>query len=151
MAGERFKLIPAVYLLLRDGDNILLLRRANTGYMDGRYSVPAGHMDGDELATDAMIREAKEEIGIQLSPDALELVHVAHRLSRGEVGQERIDLFFQASSWQGTPSNMEPNKCDDVSWFTLDSLPDGMVPLINQVITDVKQGVSYSEYEAEPS
>jgi 8-oxo-dGTP pyrophosphatase MutT (NUDIX family) len=61
---ERFKLIPAVYLILRRNDEVLLLRRANTGYQDGKYSLIAGHLDGDELATEGMIREAKEEAGI---------------------------------------------------------------------------------------
>lgn len=128
----------------------MLLRRANTGYMDGKYSVPAGHMEGDELASEAMIREAKEETGITLVKDDLELVHFAHRLSRGEVAQERVDLFFQATTWQGTPSNTEPNKCDDVSWFSVDSPPDNMLPFVRRVIHDVNQGISYSEYEVEP-
>lgn len=57
---NRFKLIPAVYLLLRSKGKILLLRRSNTGYQDGMYSLIAGHLDGDELGTEGLIREAKE-------------------------------------------------------------------------------------------
>lgn len=38
MSKDRFKLIPAVYLLLRQDNEVLLLRRANTGYQDGKYS-----------------------------------------------------------------------------------------------------------------
>ena len=53
---ERFKLIPAVYLLLRRDEEVLLLRRANTGYQDGKYGLIAGHLDGDELGTVAMSR-----------------------------------------------------------------------------------------------
>ena len=80
---ERFKLIPAVYLLLRQDDKILLLRRANTGYQDGNYSLIAGHLDGDELATEGIIREAKEEAGITISKADLNFVHVA-QLARKE-------------------------------------------------------------------
>jgi 8-oxo-dGTP diphosphatase len=79
---ERFKLIPAVYLLLRQDDEVLLLRRANTGYQDGKYSLIAGHLDGDELATEGMIREAKEEAGITIVKEDLKFVHLAHRLTR---------------------------------------------------------------------
>lgn len=129
---------------------MLLLRRANTGYMDGRYSVPAGHMDGDELATDAMIREAFEEVNAVLAKEDLKLVHVAHRLSRGKVGQERVDLFFQASSWSGDITNKEPEKADEVDWFEVNNLPPDMLPLVGKVIQLVEQGVFYSEYETEP-
>ena len=83
---DRFKLIPSVYLLLRSKGKILLLRRANTGYQDGTYSLIAGHLDGDELGTEGMIREAREEAGITVLAKDLRLVHTAHRLSRNQVG-----------------------------------------------------------------
>lgn len=147
---DRFKLIPAVYLVLRRGNKVLLLRRSNTGYQDGKYSIIAGHLDGDELAADGMVREAKEEAGIIVAPKSLKLVHTGHRLSRNEVGQERIDLFFEATQWQGEVTNAEPDKCDDLSWYPLDSLPDNMLPFVKLVLTDIAHGVNYSEYTEEP-
>ena len=66
MSKERFKLIVDVHLLLiRDG-KIVLLKRANTGYEAGKYGLIAGHADGDETATEAMVREAREEAGIEI-------------------------------------------------------------------------------------
>lgn len=147
---ERFKLIPAVYLLLRQNDEVLLLRRANTGYQDGKYSLIAGHLDGDELATTGIIREAKEEAGISIAESDLHFVHVAHRLTRGKIGQERIDLFFECSKWEGNVKNNEPNKCDDLSWFTLSNLPSETLPLIRIVLRSVTAGVSFSEHTVEP-
>jgi 8-oxo-dGTP pyrophosphatase MutT (NUDIX family) len=151
MAAERFKLIPAVYLVLRKGDEVLLLQRANTGYQDGKYGLVAGHLDGDELATHGLAREALEEAGITVKPEALTLVHTAHRLSRDQVGQERVDLFFEATSWGGEVTNAEPQKCDDLSWFHLDQLPDNMIPLVKQVLQYIAAGVHYSEYTNEPA
>jgi 8-oxo-dGTP diphosphatase len=151
MSSDRFKLIPAVYLVLRRNDEVLLLRRVNTGYQDGKYSVIAGHLDGDELATAGMVREAQEEAGITVDPKSLKLVHVAHRLTRNQPGQERIDLFFEASDWQGEITNVEPEKCDDLSWHPTADLPDSMLPLVRNVINDIVQGVNYSEYEVEPA
>src|SRR6266568_3972653 len=102
------------------------------------------------LATDAIAREAKEEAGITVNPKDLKFVHVAHRLSRNQAGQERIDLFYELSNWQGEITNSEPEKCDDLSWFNINGLPDNMLPLIKLVLEDVAKGISYSEYVEEP-
>lgn len=147
---ERFKLIPAVYLILRRDDQVLLLRRANTGYQDGKYSVIAGHLDGNELAVDGMLREAREEVGIVISKEDLRFVHVAHRLTRNEVGQERLDLFFECSAWKGEVKNMEPAKCDKLGWYPITNLPDDTLPFIRLVLADVEVGKRYAEYILEP-
>ncbi len=148
---DRFKLIPAVYLLLRRDNEMLFLRRANTGYQDGKYSIIAGHLDGDELATAGIVREAKEEAGVIVSPKDVKLVHTCHRLTRNQVGHERLDLFFETDKWQGEVVNAEPEKCEDLSWFPVDKLPDNVLPLVRNVINDIVRDVSYSEYEEEPS
>jgi hypothetical protein len=45
---EKFKLNPEAHIfLLNDLDEILLLRRLNTGYEDGNYSVIAGHVSAN--------------------------------------------------------------------------------------------------------
>lgn len=149
-AKERFKLIPAIFIFFRKNDKVLLLQRANTGYQDGKYSVVAGHIDGDELATAAAVREAKEEAGVTVNPKDLKLVHTAHRLAREQVGQERLDLFFEVWQWDGEPSNTEPNKCSDLSWYPIEELPDNTIPYVRNVIHDISQGITFSEYTDEP-
>jgi 8-oxo-dGTP pyrophosphatase MutT (NUDIX family) len=151
MGKDRFKVIPAVYLLLRQDDDVLLLRRANTGYQDGTYSLIAGHLDGDELATEGIVREAKEEAGITVNPKDLKLVHVAHRLNRGDNGEEeRVDFFFETTKWQGDITNCEPQKCDDLSWHPMQNLPADMLPLVKEVLQCVRAGQNFSEYIVEP-
>ena len=66
-APRRFQVTVAVHLFLLRGGEVLLLRRHNTGYEDGNYSVPAGHLDGEETVVQAAIRETREEIGIDLA------------------------------------------------------------------------------------
>ena len=68
----------AVHLLLVKNDRVLLLRRYNTGYEDGNYSVVAGHIEGGEDLKTAMIREAREEAGIEILRSKLEVVGVIH-------------------------------------------------------------------------
>jgi len=76
---ERFTLVPASYLILIRESKILLLRRFNTGYEDGKYSMVAGHLDGNETVIQTIIREAREEAGVELQAQDLEVVHVMHR------------------------------------------------------------------------
>ncbi len=136
-----FKLIPEVHLFLARDHQILLLRRFNTGYEDGNYSVVAGHMDGGETARAALCREAMEEAGLLILPDDLRFAHVVHRCTR----DERIGFFFEALRWSGEPRNLEPDKCDQLAWFPLDALPPNMVPYVRVALDGWRAGRPYSE------
>jgi 8-oxo-dGTP pyrophosphatase MutT (NUDIX family) len=132
-----------VYLLLiRDG-RVLLLRRANTGYEDGNYSVPAGHLDGGEPIRVAMAREALEEACITIAPADLRVVHVMHRMADG---WERMDFFLTIDTWTGEVAIGEPEKCDDLSWFALDNLPENTIPYIRFALEQYHAGQTFSEY-----
>lgn len=72
---ERHKAVPAVYLFLKKDGRIFLMRRMNTGYEDGNYMVPSGHVEKGESLTDAMIRETMEEVGVSVRKEDLRLVH----------------------------------------------------------------------------
>ncbi len=139
---DRFRLVAAVHLVLLQQGKVLLLRRFNTGYEDGNYSVPAGHLDGDEPATHAMARETLEETGLLVRPAALSLVHTMHRRAEAE----RLDLFFAAREWSGTPTVREPDKCDELRWCPADRLPPNTVGYVRAALTHVLAGVAYSEY-----
>ena len=141
--AHRFQLVAAVHLFLVKDQRILLLRRFNTGYEDGNYSVPAGHLDGNERATTAMAREAKEETNLNIKRQHLSLVHIMHRK---KLIEERIDFFFAASRWTGQFKIMELHKCDDLRRFPLKRLPANMVPYVRFGINQYLQGNLYSEY-----
>lgn len=137
---ERFKLIASVYLILIKNNKILLLRRQNTGYEDGKYGLPAGHLEDNETLKEGLKREVKEEIGIDIAID-VNLVHIMHR--RGQ--DIRIDFFFKVGKYEGDIENKEPEKCDDLSWFSLDALPNNIIPYIKQAIEKSQKKILYSE------
>ena len=135
----------AVYLILREGDRVLLLRRANTGFEDGNYSLIAGHVEVGESAIEAMVREAREEAGIALASDYLSHAHTQHR--RSAAGRIYFDLYFIARRWAGEPKNVEPAKCDDMRWFDLTELPANLTPFVQMVLADhLARGSAYSEW-----
>ncbi len=141
--SDRFTYIGSSYLLLINDRKILLLRRANTGFQDGNYGLPSGHLDGKETAREGCAREVREEIGITIQPEDLNVVHVMHRKAERD---ERIDFFMTANQYEGEVKNCEPNKCDDLSWFSLDALPENMVDYVKVAIEHYQNGKSYSEF-----
>lgn len=140
------KNVPASYLALIKDRKILLLRRFNTGYEDGKYSMVAGHADVNESFTQCAIREAKEEAGIDVDSKDLKVAHVMHRNSRTPENNERVDVFFVANKWSWEIINKEPDKCDDLSWFDLDCIPKNIIPYIKQAIDSIKNNIYYSEH-----
>ncbi len=143
--NERFKAIPSVYLiLLNDAGEVLLLKRQNTGYKDGEWGLPAGHVDGNEELKVAMAREAKEEVGIDLDLEYLSLSHVMHRNHEDHEGDERLDFFFTARKWTGEINNCEEEKCSELMWAPMDNLPDGVIDYYIEVFDKIREGEMYS-------
>lgn len=110
--------------------------------MDGKYSLIAGHLDGNESVSQAMIREAQEEAGIKINKNDLKPATVIHRKSPGE---EYIDFFFIAKKWTSNPTIMELDKCDDMTWFSLNNLPKNLLPYIREAINNYQNKISFSE------
>lgn len=140
---ERLKLKIAVYIFLIKENNILLGRRFNTGWQDGNYGLPSGHLENDESLIDALIRETKEEIGVDIQPKDMEFKHVMHRRSI------YVDFFFATKQWSGEPQIMEKDKCDDIQWFPLGKLPENIVPSVKFAIENYQKNINFSEFENE--
>ncbi len=121
---------------------ILLTRRKNTSYMDGMYSLPAGHEETDESLLTCLVREAKEEVGIIIDPKTPALVHVMHRNEE----DVRMDLFYLVSVWNGMPKICEPDKCDSMGWYAYSKLPQNTVPYIRAAIEAWQKGILYEEW-----
>ena len=99
--GEKFKSLSAVLLFLtrKSGNNeeILFQKRKNTGYFDGYYDLAAtGHVDANEAMKCAMCREAKEELGIEISEEDLEFVCMIHKNTDGRT---YYNGYFKATKW----------------------------------------------------
>ncbi len=143
MANERFRIISGAYLILIKDKKVLLSRRCNTGYCDGKWGLPAGHLEENETIMHTAVREGEEEIGIKINAADLRLVHVMHRMERDGT---RLNLFFAAEKWDGEPKNAEPEKCDNVCFFGINSLPENITPYVKQAIDNMLKKIPYSEH-----
>lgn len=139
---ERYPFFATVHIFLLRGEKLLMLRRFNTGFEDGKYSVVAGHLDGGETVRQGAIREVREEAGVEINPDTLQVVGVIHRNS----DHERIDFFLAATDWEGEPDNLEPQFCDDLCWAPLGSLPENTIPYVRRAIENYQGGIWFDEY-----
>lgn len=85
--------VPATYVFLIRDQQFFTIRRSNTGWMDGKYTVPSGHVEEGETYLEAAIRETKEEAGVTLRPENVRFVHMSERDS-GEGDRVWDDLYF---------------------------------------------------------
>jgi 8-oxo-dGTP diphosphatase len=132
----------AVHLFFLRDDQVLLLRRFNTGYEDGSYGVPAGHLEGGEPVRMAAVREAREELGIRIDPKGIDFAGVFHRQS----DEERVDFFFAMRDWDGEIRNAEPDKCDQLLWVGMNALPDNTIPYVRLALKNYKSRQYFQEY-----
>lgn len=146
---HRFRVVPASYVLLQrvpadraSTPQVLLQLRQHTGYMDGHWAAAAaGHIEADESVFDAAVRESREELGVIVRAGDLTPLTAMHRTAGdGHPINERVDFFLTATDWSGTPAIQEPEKCADLAWFSLDALPDPVVPHERRVLELLRAG-----------
>jgi 8-oxo-dGTP diphosphatase len=144
MEEKRFRPYADVLLVLIKDGQVLLSKRCNTGYFDGSYSMVAGHLEENETFKEGIIREAKEEAGIILQPENLEVVHITHRFN----GIDRIyfSTYLKAEKWSGEITNAEIEKCEELKWFKLNELPENIVPAIKFALENIKNNIPFGEF-----
>lgn len=149
--GEHFKSLSAVFPIIlqkEDGDGnekILLHRRKNTGYQDGKWDIAAsGHVDEGETAKMAVVRECAEELGIDVKITDLYFVHLSHRVSNSG-GRTYYDIYFVVNKYNGIPKIMEPDKCSELRWFKINELPKEIIDIRKVVLDNYRDKIQYSE------
>ena len=132
--GNKAIFKSAVHLILTDGNKILVQKRAKNGskLWPGYYALPAGHIDEGENQYEALVREAREELGIELDPKDIIKEYTVLRRNFFDIDGKRlepyIDYYFEMEKYTGTPSIMEKDKCEELKWVDINNLPE---PFIN--------------------
>lgn len=140
--SHELKFVVAVSTLLIKDNKVFLLRRKNTGWEDGKYNLPGGHLNGGETAREAAAREILEETGARVSPDDLKFFNVSHLITNSE----RVHIYFYTKVWEGEPTNFEKEKADSAAWFDLSNLPSNLSDVFKAAVDAYKNSVPYSEF-----
>ena len=127
---QRFSLVPAAYVALLRGSEVLLQQRMGTGYMDGHWGFSAaGHVERGESVHAAAAREAFEELGVRIDEADLQPICTVHRRQTKRDSGQRVDFFFAVSAWEGEPTIREPERSGGIRWAALSALPEPLVPV----------------------
>ncbi|MGW6202312.1 NUDIX hydrolase [Streptomyces sp. NPDC055089] len=137
--------IVGVHLHLQDEQGRILLgrRHPRSAFGPNEWHYLAGHCER-EAAVNCLVREAREEAGLVVEPDDVELVHVVHHVDSPEA-PARIGLVFRARTWSGTPQILEPDRCVEWRWFSPDDLPAAVVPYARMAIDGTLAGRAYTQ------
>jgi len=139
---DRYPVAVHVVLTRPADGRVLLMRRAGSGYADGRLGLPAGHVDRGETPTACAVREIAEELGIGVKQADLEPGGTMFRLSL----EPRVDIFFLARAFTGVPAIREPHKCTELVWADPDDLPADALEFVGQAIANARSGRHFHEY-----
>ena len=136
---EMFK--SAVHMIIVNNDNkILLQKRKGSKLWPGYYALPAGHIDEGENQYDALVREAKEELDIEINPKDIINSYVVLRRNFFEIDGKKlepyIDYYFEISKYKGIPKIVELNKCEELIWSNIDDLPEPFINYEGEFLAD---------------
>ena len=154
--NRHFQLIVDVHLLLLSDGDLLLGRRANTGYGDGAYEPPSGRLAERETLVEAAVRVAAAQVGIELDPARVSLAHVMHDVS----GHGRMAFFLTADGWDRPGDTLDPRNIgaaarlagtmsySDFGWYPLAELPANMIDRARVAVRNYAAGARFSTYPA---
>lgn len=136
----------ATYMILRDGNKIAFLLREHTRWMNGNYSLPSGRVEEGESFVQTAVREAKEELGIDVAETDVHHILTMQRLSTDDEHQHWVDLYFEIKKWEGEAYNAEPDVHGELKWFDPKQLPKNVVYNIPFAFEQIEKGNVYCEH-----
>lgn len=103
--------------IVRNGKVLLCLRGEKAKNERGKWETPGGGLEFGETMAETLVREMKEELDINI--EVVEPLGVYDHIISGE-GQHWVAISFVCNIVKGEPRILEPEKCAQIGWFTLE-------------------------------
>lgn len=139
----------ASYIVLRKDGKVAFVLRSNTSWMNGYYGLPSGKVEKGEYYLAAAIREAKEEIGIDVAETDLRHALTVHRVEQPDDDANNwVDVYFEVEAFTGEPYNAEPDIHSELAWLDPNDLPANVIPSVKHALEAIAAGKTYTEYNS---
>lgn len=129
-------------IIFRKDAKVAFLLRQNTSWMDGHYCLIGGKVEKGETFTEAAIREAKEEAGVELKPDQLRVALTGFRQANE---YDWVDVLFEVIHYDSEPYNAESDVHASLEWLDPYNLPENTVPSIRYYMAEILAGRTFCE------
>jgi len=136
--GKDFVGVGVGVMIRNDAGEMLLgLRSSNSRNEAGKWTSPGGCVEFGETLENAVIRETREEFGIEV--EVVGLLKLFNHLLPDEK-QHWVNPLFEAKIVKGVPKIMEPDKILELKWFPLKNLPENLTSNWQDFFKEVKAG-----------
>ena len=108
--------------------------------MTGFYLSTRYDLEANEDIFDAMIREVKEELLINLTREDIKIIHLMHHYTG-----ERLNFIFEADGTNLKPEIGEKNKCSELRWAAMESLPSETTAKVKLIINNILENKFYDK------
>jgi mutator protein MutT len=115
--------------IIRDGKILLSKRGEKAQNEAGKWEIPGGAVEFGETMEQALNREMKEELGVEIG--IVELLGVFDHIIPEEK-QHWVSPTFICRIMRGEPENLEIEKADEIGWFSLEEAEKLPLSLITQ-------------------
>lgn len=128
-----------------DDEEILLQLRQNTKYGNGKWDLAAtGHVEPGESMEMALIREAREEIGVEINVKDVNFLTIMH-VYTPDTYRTYYNAYFKVDTYKNDPTIVEKDKCGELRWFKVKDLPSNILADRKQAILNIKSNISFAE------
>ena len=117
-------------MIITKDDKVLLMKRKGH-HGKGTWSTPGGHLDPGETIEGCAAREAKEEVGLDVTD--IRFRCVTNDIFEAE-GKHYITIWMEGKSFSGEPYIASEEEAEEIGWYAWDALPEPLfLPLENLV------------------